>query len=339
MGMSTTQEPRTRPQPEPHLLPVLDRGYVRIEDAMGTDLTPVNDARASYMKRSEQLTQKDIRLLDFLAVNEHTGPYRGGMLKLEIKAPLMVAREWFKYRIGSQHTTDTAQYLGVEIPEELLWTGQGDDGGHGLMADPMQGRNETSRRYVTIEPEYYTPLWWRTSPEKGKQGSGGPAADHLQKKWTARWLQRQEQSLQDFEEALADGLAAEQARLFLYGYGLYTVWRWTASIQSVAWFLHQRDDGKEPGADDDGPAPNAHGLNAQWEIRQYARAVRKLTEPLFPHSLPKLREFYNNATNSLKLPAGMTVQELLAALKAAGIQADAAGDLLDRPLKEIFPGR
>src|SRR5690606_41598507 len=66
----------------------------------------------------------------------------------------------------------------------------------------------------------------------------------LQRKWTARWLERQEQSLKDFEEALADGLAPEQARLFLYAYGLYTVWRWTASIQSVAWFLHQRDDGK-----------------------------------------------------------------------------------------------
>lgn len=337
--MSTHNEPRTRPQPEAHMLPVLDRGYVRIEDAMGTDLTPVNDARASYNKRSEELTQKDIRLLDFLAVNEHTGPYRGGMLKLEIKAPLMVAREWFKYRVGSQHTSDTTQFLGVEVPEELLWTGQGDDGGHAMMADLMQGRNETSRRYVTIDPEYYTPLWWRTSPAKGKQGSGGPAAPDLQQKWTARWLQRQEQSLQDFEEALGDGLAAEQARLFLFGYGLYTVWRWTASIQSLAWFLHQRDDGKEPGADEESPAPNQHGLNAQWEIRQYARAVRKLTEPIFPYSLPRLREFYNDATNSLRLPPGMTAQDLLAQLQAAGVAISGEGDLLARPLKDLLRGR
>ncbi|MBO8141341.1 MAG: FAD-dependent thymidylate synthase [Firmicutes bacterium] len=277
---------------------------------MGTDLTPVNDARASYMKRSETLKDRDIRLLDFLAENEHTSPFRGGLVKLEIKAPLMVAREWFKYRIGSHHTVDTAQFLGVEIPEEFFWTGQGDDGGHGMMADPMQSRNEASRRYVTLPPEYYTPSWWRAKPAKGKQGSSGPVAEELQRKWAARWVERQEQSLRDFEEALADGIAAEQARLFLHAYGLYTVWRWTASIQAVAWFLHQRDDGKEPGAPEETPAPNPHGELAMWEIRQYARAVRKLVEPVFPHSLPRLLSFYNSATNGIKLPPDVTVGQI-----------------------------
>ncbi|MFO7311653.1 MAG: FAD-dependent thymidylate synthase [Bacillota bacterium] len=323
--MSTRfSEPRTAPQPLPVQLPVLDRGYVRLEDVMGTDLTPVNDARASYMKRSDALTDRDVRLLDFLATNEHTSPFRGGFVKLEIKAPIMVAREWFKYRIGSHHTVDTAQFLGVEIPEEFLWTGQGDDGGHGMMADAMQSRNEASRRYVTLPPEYYTPSWWRGKPARGKQGSGAPVADELQRKWTARWLERQEQSLKDFEEALADGLAPEQARLFLYAYGLYTVWRWTASIQSVAWFLHQRDDGKEPGAPEDEPAPNPHGLGAQWEIRQYARAVRKLVEPLFPHSLPRLLAYYNSATNTRAVLSEMTVGELRELLADAPDDARAA---------------
>ncbi|HEY8418034.1 MAG TPA: FAD-dependent thymidylate synthase [Limnochordales bacterium] len=330
MSTPTTPEPRTAPQPPPHQLPVLDRGYVRLEDVMGTDLTPVNDARASYMKRSDTLTDRDIRLLDFLATNEHTSPFRGGLVKLEIKAPLMVAREWFKYRIGSHHTVDTAQFLGVEIPEELLWTGQGDDGGHGMMADAMQSRNETSRRYVTLPPEYYTPSWWREKPAKAKQGSGGPVADELQRKWTARWLERQEQSLRDFEEALADGIAAEQARLFLHAYGLYTVWRWTASIQAVAWFLHQRDDGKEPGAPEDEPAPNPHGLGAMWEIRQYARAVRKLVLPLFPHSLPRLVSFYDQATNAARLPRDMTVGELRELL---------AGAADDTPVAELLQKR
>lgn len=330
MSTPTTPEPRTAPQPEPHQLPVLDRGYVRLEDVMGTDLTPVNDARASYMKRADALTDRDVRLLDFLARNEHTSPFRGGMVKLEIKAPIMVAREWFKYRIGSHHTVDTAQFLGVELPEELLWTGQGDDGGHGMMADAIQSRNEASRRYVTLPPEYYTPSWWRERPPKAKQGSGGPVADHLQQKWTRRWLERQEQSLADFEEALADGIAAEQARLFLYAYGLYTVWRWTASIQAVAWFLHQRDDGKQPGAPEDDPAPNPHGLGAMWEIRQYARAVRQLVEPLFPHSLPRLVAYYNGATNTTRLPAGMTAGELRAVLGDANDDTPVADILRKR---------
>src|SRR5690606_41701350 len=109
---------------------------------MGTDLTPVNDARASYMKRSDALTDRDVRLLDFLATNEHTSPFRGGFVKLEIKAPIMVGREWFKYRIGSHHSVDTAQFLGVEIPEEFLWTGQGDHGGHRMIAFVTQSRKE-----------------------------------------------------------------------------------------------------------------------------------------------------------------------------------------------------
>ncbi len=329
--MPTTPEPRTAPQPAPQQLPVLDRGYVRVEDVMGTDLTPVNDARASYMKRSDALTDRDVRLLDFLAVNEHTSPFRGGLVKFEIKAPIMVAREWFKYRIGSHHTVDTAQYLGIEIPQEFLWTGQGDDGGHGMMADAMQSRNEASRRYVTLPPEYYTPSFWRGKPARNKQGSGEPVPDELQRKWTARWLERQEQSLKDFEEALADGIAAEQARLFLHAYGLYTVWRWTASIQAVAWFLHQRDDGKEPGAPEDAPAPNPHGLGAQWEIRQYARAVRKLVEPLFPHSLPRLLSYYNNSANTTAMLAGMTVAELRARLAGAPGDVRAADVLASSP--------
>ena len=314
---------------------MLDRGYVRLEDSMGTDLTPVNDARVSYAKRAERFTPRDERLLDFLARNEHTGPFRGGMVKLEIKAPLMVAREMFKYRIGSAHTVDTVAYLGVEIPSELLWTGQGDDGGHGFPVDALQGRNEVSRRYVTLEPEYYTPAFWRGRPASGKQGSGTRVPDAVQHKWAARWARRQEDSLRDFEEALADGVAAEQARLFLHAYGLYTTWRWTASIQGVCWLLHQRDDGRPVGLDE-GPATNPHGEAAQWEIRQYARAIRALVAPLFPRSLPRLLAYYNAATTDLRLPAGTTVDELAAVLAAAGLDLAVPAGRGDQALGEIL---
>src|SRR5690625_8000816 len=66
-------------------------------------------------------------------------------------------------------------------------------------------------------------------------------------------------------QALEDGIAPEQARLFLPGYGMYDRWYWTASVQSVAHLIKQRT------ADD-----------AQYEIRLDAEAVREFAEERFP---------------------------------------------------------
>lgn len=251
---------------------VLDRGYVRLVDWMGDDLSVTNAARASYMKETKKLRPADERLISFLAEHGHMSPFRHAMVQLEIKAPLMVARQWFKYRIGAAHTPDTAEFLGLEVPEALLWGGQGDDGGSGA-GDLLQGRNEASRRYVTLPPEFYVPApdAWRSTPEDSKQGSGAPLGTDSGAEATRRLLATIERGIAEYEWALAQGICAEQARLFLPAYGLMTVWRWTSSVQAVAHFLKQR-----------------LGDDAQAEIRCYAEAVRDLTQPLFPHSLARL---------------------------------------------------
>lgn len=106
---------------------ILDKGYVRLVDSMGSDLTIVNAARASFAKESHELNEKDERLIKFLAENEHTSPFRHAVLQFEIKAPLMVARQWWKYIIGSSHLEGSQESLNA-------W-------------------NESSRRYVTEEPD------------------------------------------------------------------------------------------------------------------------------------------------------------------------------------------
>lgn len=79
---------------------VLDKGYVRlvdsnlIKDHMGTDLSAANAARASFMKESKELSEADFRIINFLAKEGHTSPFRHAVITLEIKAPLMVARQW-----------------------------------------------------------------------------------------------------------------------------------------------------------------------------------------------------------------------------------------------------
>ncbi|MCL8207746.1 MAG: FAD-dependent thymidylate synthase [Actinomycetia bacterium] len=259
---------------------VLDKGYVRLIDVMGSDLTAVNAARASYMKESETLQGRDVRLLEYLIREGHTSPFRHAVVSFEIKAPLMVARQLFKYRVGHKHGPDSAELLGTAIPadlkdfvrtylEEVLgFVGLGDDYGG---EDSLYARNEASRRYVTLEPEFYIPAidQWRGAPGPGqsKQGSNG-AIPAYQGGWlTARLAARVEEALEDYHEALKLGVAPEQARLFLPMYALYTTWRWTASLQGVLWLLEQR-----------------LGQDAQSETRQYAQAIRDLVTPYFPHT-------------------------------------------------------
>lgn len=191
---------------------VLDKGYVILHDVMGSDLTVSNSARVSYDKRTEQLTDKDVKLIRFLAKHDHLSPFRHATLQFEVYAPLEVARQHWKYVVGSDHSMDA-------------W-------------------NESSRRYVTEEPTFYIPKSdeWRSAPENKKQGSGEPI-DSSEGSFFTNALKRYiEDGKHLYELALQKGIATEVARLFLPAYSLYVRYYWTASLQSVAHFLNQRLD-------------------------------------------------------------------------------------------------
>jgi thymidylate synthase (FAD) len=129
----------------------------------------------------------------------------------------------------------------------------------------MDGWNEVSRRYVEDTPEFYTPDRWRAAPENKKQGSGGNL-NQKELSWLNALLElSQVEGEQRYNLALENGVCAEQARLFLPAYAMYTTWRWSASLQSVMHFIDQRS------SDD-----------AQAEIRDYSNAVKTLTELIFP---------------------------------------------------------
>jgi thymidylate synthase (FAD) len=225
----------------------LDKGYVRLVDHMGSDLSVVNAARVSYDKESTKLSIKDERLIQYLAKHGHTSPFRHATVELEIRAPLMVARQWFKYRVGSHHMDQSCDDAGFD--------------------DPLYARNESSRRYVTEDPEFYVPEQWLSS--NGKQGSGEAVSD--QRTWTNKLYNLHELSIHLYQEAIAIGITPEQARLFLPAYGLYIRWRWTASLLGVIHFLKQR-----------------LGEDAQSEIRTYAQTVYTIVQDLFPCSVTAL---------------------------------------------------
>ena len=227
---------------------VLDHGYVRLLDVLGDELTIVNAARASYQKESKEWGEPDHRLLQYLLEHNHMSPLRHVVLSFEIKAPLMVARQWFKYRVGGTHGPEA---LGPEVADEDT-------------NDPLYARNEASRRYIHSDPVFYRPHTWRAKDTKNKQGSGQELED-------TRYLSQVLDNYQSlglilYQEAIRNGVAGEQARLFLPAYGMYTTWRWTASLQAVVHMLQQR-----------------LGDDAQWELRQYSHVVLALVAPRFPN--------------------------------------------------------
>jgi thymidylate synthase (FAD) len=196
---------------------VLNLGYVGLVSTMGNDLEVANAARVSFDKRSELdmtglLKSKDKKLIDFLWKEEHTSPFRHCVLSFEIYAPLMVARQHWKYAVAS------------------------------TFVDDQNGWNESSRRYITEEPAFYIPTAedWRSAPENSKQGSGEPINYGLGIELTMRLFNLIEAAEQEYNNALEMGVCAEQARLFLPAYGMYVRYRWTTSLHGVMHFLQQR---------------------------------------------------------------------------------------------------
>lgn len=88
---------------------LLNEGYVRLVNHMGSDLTVVNAARVSYAKESLELNDRDIKLIKFLAREGHTSPFRHAITQFEVYAPLMVARQWWKY-VDGRNTPQTADW-------------------------------------------------------------------------------------------------------------------------------------------------------------------------------------------------------------------------------------
>ena len=93
---------------------VLDKGFVRLIDHMGSDLSVVNAARVSFGKTKEAFEDSDAKLVDYLAEHEHTSPFRHTALTLHVKAPIFVFRQWMKHRIGSEFNEISGRY--VEFP-------------------------------------------------------------------------------------------------------------------------------------------------------------------------------------------------------------------------------
>ncbi len=105
----------------------------------GSDLDVVNAARVSHGKIATEITDKDRKLIDFLAKYDHTSPFEHNQLSFRVKAPIFVVRQWMRHRMNSY--------------------------------------NEISYRYVKSALEFYTPAHWRYQDTRNHQSSIGAFSD------------------------------------------------------------------------------------------------------------------------------------------------------------------
>lgn len=226
--------------------PVLDHGYIRTVSVLGSDIDVVNAARVSFDKEVSVLEDKDVNLISFLVKNKHDSCLRHCAMSFEIYAPLMVARQWYKHNVAS------------------------------TMLDDQMGWNESSRRYITENEEFYVPMpdQWRGTPPNLKQGSAEPVATDIGAKYTQQLRKQIIDGHNLYLDALNDGVAPEQARLLLPAYAMYVRWRWTVSLNALLHFLSLRLDS-----------------HAQWEIQQYANAINYEVLKSFPITAAAWNQF------------------------------------------------
>ena len=115
-------------------------------------------------------------------------------------------------------------------------------GEHGEPFDRLTAWNESSRRYITEEPVFWScRRRMARCPRKTTSRAGDNLPEEVGRIYTEKLKPRWKPASPLYEEAMEAGICAEvQARLFLPAYGMYVRWVWTASLQAVAHFLKLR---------------------------------------------------------------------------------------------------
>lgn len=130
--------------------------------------------------------------------------------------------------------------------------------------------SEESRRYISSKPTFYLPDAFRSAAASVKQGSAGTHPRSTE--WRDSYIAQCNDSIGLYEEAIADGVCAEQAR-FILPQGCEVNWVWTGSLYAFANFYNQRSDS-----------------HAQKEIQYLAEQVNQIIAPLYPVSWSALTQ-------------------------------------------------
>ncbi len=150
---------------------------VELLETFGSDLTVVNAARVSLGKHVTEFTEKDGRLIKYLADHDHVSPFFHPQARFRLKMPIWMAREWFRHTVGF-------------------------------------ARNEVSRRYVDDLPTFFLPDELRSRAPNKKQGSKDDV--HPQNDLYRQFMVEEcTNAVATYTLLLGQGVCPEQARMIL----------------------------------------------------------------------------------------------------------------------------
>ena len=125
-------------------IPVLDHGFVRVVDYMGDDAAIVQAARVSY-GAGTKTARDDAGLIRYLMRHWHSTPFEMCEIKLHVKLPVFVARQWIRHRTANVNEY-SARYsildreFYIPDPEHLAAQSRANNQGRGETLDGRRGR-------------------------------------------------------------------------------------------------------------------------------------------------------------------------------------------------------
>ncbi|MBC7153276.1 MAG: FAD-dependent thymidylate synthase [Rhodobacteraceae bacterium] len=191
-----------------HANPVLDHGFVRVIDYMGDDAAIVQAARVSYGAGTKHV-QNDEGLIRYLMRHWHSTPFEMCEIKLHVKLPIFVARQWIRHRTANV--------------------------------------NEYSARYSVMDREFYIPAPEQLAAQSTQNNQGrGAVLDGSEAARVLDILKTDAMRAYDNYEAMLSqdgqqGLARELARMNLPA-NIYTQWYWKTDLHNLFHFLRLRAD-------------------------------------------------------------------------------------------------
>lgn len=196
---------------------VLDHGFIRVIDYMGSDSAIVQAARVSYGKGTKQ-TSQDKALISYLMRHRHTTPFEMCEIKLHIKLPIFVARQWIRHRTGSFNEY-SARYsiLGNEfyLPEKNIISSQSQTNKQGRSTKSVS--DEIANKVLNILSDDATTCYQHYLEMLNEDADGNVINDSNV------------------------GITRELARMNLT-LNYYTEWYWKTNLHNLFHFLSLRSD-------------------------------------------------------------------------------------------------
>jgi len=258
-------------------LKVLDHGFVRVIDYMGSDSAIVQAARVSYGKGTKKLSE-DRGLIRYLMRHRHTTPFEMCEIKFHVKLPIFVARQWVRHRTANINEY-SARYSIMDkefyVPDRDYLTTHRQEAGEQASREKKltEGQDDLFRLFQDHNKQLNSVGRQSDTNKQGREVNidEAEALDHLK---TIASISTRAYGVYErlLNQTMAGeklnpeyaGLARELARMVLPT-NYYSQWYWKIDLHNLLHFISLRAD-----------------QHAQHEIREYAKVIGDIVRQWVP---------------------------------------------------------